>query len=144
MKSLLIDTNVVLDVLLDRKPWVAASKVIWQAIDEGTLIGFITATTLINISFIVQKAAGGAAATQAIKLCLNTFEICLVSRSTLELATSFNGDDYEDNVQIACAVQSQLEGIITRDKTGFRLSSIAVFTPNELIEALSLPQSGQS
>jgi predicted nucleic acid-binding protein len=137
VKFLLIDTNIVLDVLLERKPWVDTSKLVWQAVDDSTITGLITATTFTNISFIVQKAAGSEAAAKAIQICLATFEICLVNRATLELAASFKGADFEDNVQIACALQSQLEAIVTRDKTGFLLSPIAVLTPSELIETLA-------
>ena len=35
MMRVLLDTNVVLDVLLDRHPFVEQSRRIWQAADEG-------------------------------------------------------------------------------------------------------------
>jgi predicted nucleic acid-binding protein len=35
----LLDTNIVLDVLLDRQPFVVESKAVWQACDAGRLTG---------------------------------------------------------------------------------------------------------
>ena len=45
----LIDTNVVLDVLLNRSPFVVDSAEVWRACDAGRFIGYITATTLTTI-----------------------------------------------------------------------------------------------
>ena len=50
--KLLFDANVVLDVLLDRKPWVVAGKALWQAKDEQRIAGYLTATTLTDIFYI--------------------------------------------------------------------------------------------
>jgi len=43
---ILIDTNVMLDVLLNRDPWVAQSSAVWQANDEGYIVGHITACAI--------------------------------------------------------------------------------------------------
>jgi predicted nucleic acid-binding protein len=79
----LFDTNIVLDVLLDRKPFVEHSKQLWQAVDEGRLTGYVTATTLTNIFYIARKLVGADKANAAVKVCLCTFEICPVDRSAL-------------------------------------------------------------
>jgi len=51
----LIDTNVMLDVLLDRDPWVAGSSAVWQANDEGQIVGYITACAIADIFYIVRR-----------------------------------------------------------------------------------------
>ena len=143
MIRVLFDTNIVLDVLLARKPWADESRLVWKAISDGFITGFITATTVTNLFFIMNKISGETKAKQAIQTCLNTFEICLVNRYTIELATTYSGSDFEDNVQIACAVQSQLDGIITRDKNGFLASPIRIFTSQEFIVYLASSQTQQ-
>jgi predicted nucleic acid-binding protein len=50
----LLDTNVVLDVLLKREPWVAEAQILWQANDDGSVAGYVVATTLTNIFYIAR------------------------------------------------------------------------------------------
>ena len=43
MKRVLFDTNVVLDVLLDRQPYVEASAAAWAAVETGVAEGMLAA-----------------------------------------------------------------------------------------------------
>ncbi|MCC5644381.1 PIN domain-containing protein [Nostoc sp. CHAB 5824] len=55
---ILIDTNVVLDCLQEREPFVEDAVKLFAKIDAGEIEGFIAATTITNIYYIVRKAAG--------------------------------------------------------------------------------------
>ncbi|MFM6096681.1 MAG: PIN domain-containing protein [Dolichospermum sp.] len=48
MKRVFIDTNVVLDFLLEREPFVEDAVRLFAKIDAGEIIGFIAATTITN------------------------------------------------------------------------------------------------
>jgi predicted nucleic acid-binding protein len=132
----LLDTNVVLDVLLDRQPFVIDSKAVWQACDDGKLTGYITATTLTTIYHIVEKTRDRASALAAIDICLTAFEIGPVYRETLLAARKLNGVDFEDDVQMAVAVTSFLDCIVTRNVRDFRASPIKVLSPADFLSAL--------
>ena len=133
----LLDANVVLDVLLNRAPWATEAKTIWQANDEGQLTAYITATTITDIFYVARRIAGLSIAQTAVQTCLTAFEICNVDRPTLERASMLTGDDFEDNLQIACAEISSLDAIITRDPNDFASASILVLTPREALTKLS-------
>jgi predicted nucleic acid-binding protein len=49
VRQFLFDTNVVLDVVLNREPWVASSYAIWQAHDHRHLVGFVSASTITDV-----------------------------------------------------------------------------------------------
>lgn len=136
LMRVLIDTNVLLDVLLQRQPWATDSDAVWQANDQGYLAGFISATVATNLFYIARRARGNSEALQAVRACLDSFEICPVDRAILEAAIALPGADFEDNVLIACAQAATLDGIVTRDKGDFTRSGLAVFTPAELIVQL--------
>ncbi len=104
-----LDTNVILDVLLNRAPWVKAASAIWQAVDDDSLTAYIVSCTLTNIDYIARRLTNSERAHTAVKLCLDTFEICTVEQRTLIAATALAGHDFEDNVQIACAMLYGLE-----------------------------------
>jgi predicted nucleic acid-binding protein len=135
----LFDTNIVLDVLLNREPWVGEAKLLWSAVDDERIIGCIAATTVTNIFYIARRAKGIEDAYSAIALCLDTFSICMVNGDILRRAmdgkTSLTAD-FEDAVQITCAVDAQVDAIVTRDKSGFQSSSILSLTPGEFLDRL--------
>ena len=135
-RQVLFDTNVVLDVLLNRQPWVLEAQELWDLVDDGQIEGYISAITLSNMFYIARKVKGIEAAFELIGICLETFEICPVDRRTLEeAARSDHGgtSDFEDNIQIVNATDANLNAIVTRDKSGFGASQVPVFTPAELL-----------
>ncbi len=55
MKRVLFDVNVVLDVLLDRKPHADASAAAWAAVETGTAEGFLAAHAVTTIHYLIRK-----------------------------------------------------------------------------------------
>jgi predicted nucleic acid-binding protein len=139
--TVLIDTNVVLDVILDREPFVADSSDVWIACDAGRFAGYVSAISLPTIYYVVRQARGRDVALRAVDQCLAAFEIAPVYRESLEAARGFDGADFEDDVQIACAVTSLLEFIVTRNPADFVKSPIPVVSPAEFMSRL--PSGGQ-
>lgn len=133
---LLFDTNLVLDVLLNREPWVTEAKALWQAHDDGKIVGYITASTLTDIFYVARRLTNLELAFRAIHLCLDTFEICPVDRTTLRLALDLPGADFEDNLQIVCASLAGLEAIVTRNPADFKAASVSIFSPAEILTRL--------
>jgi predicted nucleic acid-binding protein len=133
----LLDTNVVLDVLLSREPWLADASALWQATDEGRLTSFVTATTLTDIFYVARRTVDLAHARQAVQVCLEAFEIVPVDRGALERAQQLSSPDFEDNVQIACAEAGKLEAIVTRDLVSFAASPLPVWSPAECRQRLA-------
>jgi predicted nucleic acid-binding protein len=136
--EILLDTNVILDVLLNREPWVRSASIIWRAIDEKRITGYIAACTLADIAYIAQRLKDQAAAHVALNLCLKTFDICPVDRRTVDEAIQLPGKDFEDNVQISCAVFAGVAAIITRDSAGFQATTIPALSPDEFVETYLL------
>ena len=71
-------------------------------------MAYLTASTFTDIFYIARKVASIAGARQAVRTCLEAFEICDVTHHTLQLAETLSGNDFEDNLQIACATLQNL------------------------------------
>lgn len=132
----LFDTNVVLDVLLARTPWLESARALWEANDDGRLTAYVTATTLTDIFYVARKLADLEQARAAVQLCLDAFEIVTIGRTSLERAQQLPGADFEDNVQIAGAEAFELDAIVTRDPHSFAASTLPVWSPSECLSRL--------
>ncbi|NET40097.1 MAG: PIN domain-containing protein [Cyanothece sp. SIO1E1] len=130
----LIDTNIVLDFLLQREPFFQDADLLFQAIATEQVDGHVTATTLTDIFYISRRHTRSIEqARQAVSETLTAMAICPIDRAVLESALSSNFADFEDAVQIFSAVAQSLDAIVTRDRQGFTHSPIPVFSIQELL-----------
>lgn len=134
--NVLIGTNVVLDVLLKRTPWFADAAQIWARCESGTRIGALPASAFTDVFYVTRRTFSRADAFVGIDRCLRVFNVLLVDRTILERARHLPGNDFEDNVQIACALIAGLDAIVTRDPKGFAESPVLVLTPADLLARL--------
>ncbi len=139
----LIDTNIVLDFLLQREPFFQDAERLFQAIDTGEVVGYVTATTLTDIFYISRKHTRSVEqARQAVSETLIAMVICSVNRAVLESAFGSGLADFEDAVQIFCAVAQGLDAILTRDTQGFLSSPVPVLSIQEFLQQLGTQNSG--
>jgi len=131
--KVLLDINVLFDVFLNRAEFLADSAAVFQANHEGRLDACISAASLGTVFYVVRRTADYDRAKNVVSECLNSFTIIPVSRSTLELAITLAGRDFEDNLQIASAVEGHLDGIATRDPRGYAGSAVPVQSPPEVL-----------
>jgi predicted nucleic acid-binding protein len=135
--NVMIDINVPLDVLLAREPWLSDSQAVWDAHYRGSIVGHIAAHGFSNLFYIARRIVGHEKAREAVTLCLQTFEVAPIGSAELKLAGSLAGNDFEDNLVLACAMAAGLDAIVTRDPKGFVDSTIPVLSPAELIARLA-------
>ncbi|MCA9997344.1 MAG: PIN domain-containing protein [Anaerolineales bacterium] len=109
----------------------------WDAHDDRKINGYVTATSLTDLFYILRKRTNQQQAWESVQKVFRSFTICEVNETILEYALQLSGSDFEDNVQIACAYAYELGGIVTRDETGFVRSKIPVFKPGELLAELA-------
>ena len=86
--QVLIDTHVVLDFLQERESFVKNAAKLFEQIDAGEIEGFIAATTITNIYYIVCKAEGSVVAQDTISQILTDLNLCIVDRNVLEKASA--------------------------------------------------------
>lgn len=133
----LLDTNVVLDSLLQRAPWHVEADAILRQAKPGILELSVVALSLANLFYIGRRIVGTEQARADVRRVAQTFNILAVDRSTILQADALPGADFEDNIQIAAATNAVLTAIVTRDPTGFAASPIPVWSPAELLKQLA-------
>jgi predicted nucleic acid-binding protein len=137
MKTL-FDTNVILDVLLDREPFSEDASFLLSKVEQSEILGFICATTVTTIHYLATKALGPQAATRHIQSLLSLFVIAPVNRIVLENAVASQFKDFEDAVLHEAALHAGVEYIVTRNLSDFKKSKLPVYEPREFISAIEI------
>ncbi len=132
----LLDTDVVLDVLLAREPFVDEASNLWLANEQELFEGYVAAITPLNIFYIVRKIKGQAIARQAVLEVLSALRVCTIDHPVLLAAHGLPVTDYEDAVQHASAQSSQVDAIITRNISDYSAATIPIFSPADFIRQL--------
>ncbi len=133
----LLDINVILDAMMQRRPWHQEADAILRARAQGQVVCAATTLSLATTFYIGRKAIGTAAARTAVRDYLAVFEILPIDKQTLLDADAMPGADFEDNILIAAAVSAKLDAIVTRNLADFSHSPIPVWEPAELLKRLT-------
>ncbi len=139
MKRVLFDTNVILDVLLDREPDVEVSAAAWAAVEAGILEGLLAAHAITTIHYLVRKELGVAKTRRIISAILRVFGVAAVDGAVIQEALQLSFSDFEDAVTAAAARLAGCDYIVTRDPKGFRGSPVRSLTPEAATPLLGKP-----
>lgn len=135
----LLDTNIILDSLLQWAPWHGDADTIPQSADRRKIVCAVTTLSIANLFYVGRRFVGTVQARSDVRVCLHRFEVLAVDRFTLIDADALPGNDFEDNIQTAAAVAASLDAIVTRDPNGFAHSALPVWSPPELLRRLAAP-----
>lgn len=136
--KILFDTNVVLDVLLTREPFAATAISLVAAVEQKVIQGFLCATTITTVDYLVTKAKDRAIAKQATQHLLHLFSVAEVNQSILQAAVGFPFEDFEDAVLYEAGCYAAVDGFVTRNIKDFKKAERPVYSPNELWAVMQL------
>lgn len=136
----LLDTDVMLDVLANRQPFVIEASVIWLANEQGRRKGWVSPITPVNVFYILRKQRGATAARQIIGQLLEQVQVCSLDSSIVDAASALPMPDFEDAVQASAAAAARLDALVTRNTKDCRDAPLPVLTPAEVLARLASEQ----
>jgi predicted nucleic acid-binding protein len=134
----LLDTNVVLDLLLERPGFVNEAQQIFDRVEAGTCHAMLCATTVTTIDYLARKQLGHLGARSALTALLDLYDIAAVTRATLTMALTSEMSDFEDAVLAHAAHQAGAQAIITRNLRDFAKSPVRTYTPTQFLALQTL------
>jgi predicted nucleic acid-binding protein len=134
--KLLLDANVVIDVVLARRPWAVDAVKLLDEIEAGGAAGFVAGHTVTTAHYIFRKALGSAGASAAIAAMLRVLDVVPADKADFFHAAALGGRDFEDAVQMVCALKVGADYIVTRDEKDFQGSTVPVRTPGSVLALL--------
>jgi predicted nucleic acid-binding protein len=135
--KVLIDTNIVLDIALNRKPFVEHAALLWRLAEQKEITACLSNTSITDIFYIVRKHAGQEKARAFIADILDTFSLADIDEEGFREALHSDMNDFEDAVQYVICMHNDCDALATRNKADFG-DRPNVFDPAELIERIKV------
>jgi predicted nucleic acid-binding protein len=132
----LLDTDVILDHLLERRPFAQAAGELLELNAQGVFDGYVSGITPINIFYIARKVMERDKLRQALNDLLLAVYVCPIDHSILTGALTLPFTDYEDAVQCASAMANQMDAIVTRNLADYKNAALPVFSPTDFLNRL--------
>lgn len=138
MTMILIDSDVVLDIFLDREPFCSAALNVFLKIEQGFCEGWISSTAVANIYYKTRKELGRNVALNGIKRLLETdgLQVLGIDGYAIREALYSDMNDFEDAIQAAAADVEAVEFIVTRNLKDYKKSKVPALSPTQLLERL--------
>jgi len=123
--KLLIDTNVILDALMNRGTWASSAHSLLVKIAEETVEGYVTANTITDLYYLLRKYfQDKSKAKQVLMDLTESIKILDVNSKDCERAFTLDVSDFEDALIISCAVRHNIDYIVTRNLVDFKNSLV--------------------
>ena len=122
--KILIDTNVALDILLNRHPGYINAALIFAMTRQKNLESYISASAITDIFYVARKDLGKKPTKEALKKLLQVFKPATVTDNHIFQALDLDWNDFEDSVQYVVGESFSADYIITRNTKDFTASSI--------------------
>ena len=132
----LLDTDVILDYLLEREPFAQSAGKLLELNAQGAFEGYISGITPINAFYIARKIMGRDKLMRILNDLLLAVRVCPINHDVLNQALALPFADYEEAVQHASATASHIDAIITRNLDDYRNAMLPVFSPLNFLNQL--------
>jgi predicted nucleic acid-binding protein len=137
LKTFFLDTNVVIDLLADRKPFSASASKLFEYADKGVVKLCISALSYTNIYYVVKNVCSHKEMILILRDLEALTETLDVTKTIISKSLHTDFKDFEDSVQYLTALWNpKTDAIVTRNVKDFKKSGLAVLTPEETLSII--------
>ena len=133
---MLLDTNVLVDVALDRRPHSIASTELVNRLSNEPGRAFVAWHTIATFHYVVSKELSDYRARELVVFITGLAEVVPTGTESIRYALSLPMVDFEDAMQVAAAHAAGAQHIVTRNIGDFTNSPIPAITPEQAIQEL--------
>lgn len=131
---MLIDTDVLIDVALNRHPHSETSSQLLDRLEQGPGSGWVSWHSLSNLYYITRREIGRAGARDFIIELTRFVEVAATGTDSIRYAAGLPMSDFEDAMQVAAARACGVQCIVTRNLRDYVRSPISAVTPLQAIQ----------
>ncbi|MBO4388927.1 MAG: PIN domain-containing protein [Spirochaetales bacterium] len=132
---ILIDTNVAVDIMARREPFIGESSKVLLLCASGLTAGFFSASAFTDLHYILRRHLHNEKDVRsALRFWLTIIDIIDSDSGDCTAALDSEVDDYEDAVICEAARRRGLDYIVTRNPSDFVRSPVPAITPGEFLK----------
>lgn len=137
MINILIDSDVILDSLLNRQPFSSNSSKVLALCESKQINGFVTGLMIANIYYLLKKEHNSQRILEAIKQLLTFLDVLVIDKNIILQSIDSEFGDFEDALQNYSAENyGSINAIITRNIKDYKKSSLSILTPEMFLKTL--------
>lgn len=139
--KLFIDTDIILDIALTRKPNFHSSALISSLVETKSVGGYTSSVIVSNIYYIIRKLDSHKSAIDFISKMRLFINILPVNDEIISIAIDSHFKDFEDAIQYYCAYNNNIDFLITRNVKDYSKAQLKVHTPVEYLKLKNIKDS---
>ena len=124
--SLFIDSDIIIDVYSERKPFYNSSAEIISLGDYGKFNLYTSPVVIANVFYILKKYGNNELAKSSLIKIRKIISVLPVTKKEIDLALASDFNNFEDAIQYYVALENRIDFIITRNKADYKKSKIPV------------------
>ena len=136
--TLFLDTNILIDFLLERQPFYPASAMIVSYAVEGKIRLGVSSLSVVTANYICVERCKMPTDIYRRKMDFlrNCIEVCPVTSENIYSSYDARWKDFEDGVQYAVAKDYHADYIVTRNARDFEDNDVSLLTAEQMCEAI--------
>lgn len=138
--NVFLDANVLLDLFLERQPFVEDAERLWFLAERDRIAGAVSALSFPNAYYVIRKTRGAGAAMTALRAMRDTFRIVECDERIIHQAMDAKLSDFEDAVQYFSAVRINVDCMVSRNPRHFPKFSLPILSPHDFLSIHSFDE----
>jgi len=132
-RKVFVDTDIIYDMLATREPHYQAAAKLFTFSDEGKIQIFISALSVANIHYLISKNLSSNEAKQILRKFRLLVHIVPLNEKIIDLSLNSDFGDFEDAIQYYCAIENDIEILLTRNLKDYKKAQISIMTAQDYI-----------
>jgi len=138
MTEIFIDTDVIIDFLIDRKPHSREAAIIFTLIEQRKIRGYVSSLTFSNLYYVIRKVESHNKVISKLDSISKILTILKVDQQIIKDSIASGLSDFEDSIQYNCALDfKKIDVLITRNTKDYKNSEIPIMTPSDYLKTVS-------
>ncbi|MHB1688654.1 MAG: type II toxin-antitoxin system VapC family toxin [Ignavibacteriaceae bacterium] len=136
MIKLFVDSDIILDLLVEREPHYIHAARLFTLIDQNEIIAYTSPLIFANLHYLLKKQTTNLLALKSLRKLKTFINVLPIDERVIEQSLNSEFNDFEDAIQYFTAVNNGITLIITRNKIDYKRSKIDVLTAEEFLKSL--------
>ncbi len=137
MRSVLLDTDVILDLFVRREPHHAMALKLFSHLRRSKTKCITAPVVVANLYYLLARLRNRAYALERIRRLRRLVGVAAIDETAVDAALAAPGKDFEDSLQYRCALRNEIPTLITRNTTDFPRDRIAVLNPTAYLDMVA-------